>query len=159
MNCIITAWGKHEAELRGGLTQQTGNQALAEDILQETFLRAMTEAAKFCSLDNPRAWLYRVARNQLIDDSRRYATRHQVDELTDDLPDDIEEIPAVKTLDICLPSALNKLTPVDRDAIQRCDLDGELQAEYADSKGLTLSAAKSRLQRARQRLKAESCVR
>jgi len=155
MNCIITAWGKHEAELRGFLTRQTGNPTRAEDILQETFLRAITEGANFCSLENPRAWLFRVARNQLIDQSRSYSFKNQSAELAEDLPDEINEIPAVKTLDVCLPRALAKLEKEDREVIERCDLEGQLQAQFAKDKGLSLAGAKSRIQRARKRLKVE----
>ncbi len=155
MNCIITAWGKHEAELRGYLTRQTSNPTQAEDILQETFLRAITEGSKFCSLENPRAWLFRVARNQMIDQSRSYAAKHQESLLAEELPQDIDDIPAIKTLDICLLKALERLDDADREAIERCDLDGELQATFAKDKGLSLAGAKSRIQRARKRLKTE----
>ncbi len=155
MNCVITAWGKHEAEMRGFLTQQTGNPAQAEDILQETFLRAITEGAKFCSLENPRAWLFRVARNQLIDQSRSYAVKHQANDLPHEPHDVAEDIPAIKTLDVCLPKALAKLEYEDREAIQRCDLEGATQSEFAADKGLSLPGAKSRIQRARKRLKTE----
>ena len=155
MNCIVTAWGKHEAELRGFLTRQSGNPAQAEDILQETFLRAVAEGAKFCSLENPRAWLFRVARNQFIDQSRRAGSKYRAEEIPDYLSDDDEEIPAVKTLDICLPNALAKLNEEDREAIERCDLDGVLQSQFAEDKGLSLAGAKSRVQRARKRLKSE----
>ena len=154
-NCVVNAWGKHEAELRGFLTKQSGSVAQAEDILQETFLRAMTEGAKFCSLENPRAWLFRVARNQLIDQSRSYAARNRAGEPAEDIPDEIEEIPAITTLDACLPKALARLDKEDREAIERCDLEGELQARFAEDKGLSLAGAKSRVQRARKRLKSE----
>ncbi|HEB56164.1 MAG TPA: sigma-70 family RNA polymerase sigma factor [Gammaproteobacteria bacterium] len=151
----MNAWGKHEAELRGFLTRQTTCVAQAEDILQETFLRTMTEGAKFCSLENPRAWLFQVARNQLIDQLRSYAAKNQASEATEDIPEEIDEIPAVTTLDACLPKALARLNKVDREAIERCDLEGQLQARFAEDKGLSLAGAKSRVQRARKRLKAE----
>ncbi len=154
-NCVINAWGNHEAGLRGFLTRQTKDVAMAEDILQETFLRAMTEGATFCSLENPRAWLFRVARNQLIDQSRSYAARHQASELDQDIPEENDEIPAVTTLDACLPKALTRLNKEDREVIERCDLEGEQQAQYAEYKGISLAAAKSRVQRARNRLKKE----
>ncbi len=153
MNCIINAWGKHEAELRGFLTRQSGNPVQAEDILQETFLRAITEGAKFCSLENPRAWLFRVARNQFIDQSRKAESKNG--EIPDNFPDDLEEIPAIKTLDACLPKALAELNEEDREAIEHCDLEGMLQSQFAQEKGLTLAGAKSRVQRARKRLKSE----
>jgi RNA polymerase sigma-70 factor (ECF subfamily) len=43
----------------------------------------------------------------------------------------------------------------DREVIERCDLEGMLQAQFAKEKGLTLAGAKSRVQRARKRLKSE----
>jgi len=155
MNCIINAWGKHEAELRGFLTRQSGNPVQAEDILQETFLRAVSEGAKFCSLENPRAWLFRVARNQFIDLSRRADSKYNTEKIPENLPDDSDEIPTIKTLDVCLPKALTKLNEEDREAIERCDLEGELQSLFAEDKGLSLAGAKSRIQRARKRLKSE----
>lgn len=159
MNCIISAWGKHEAELRGYLTRQSNNATLAEDILQETFLRAISEGANFCSLENPRAWLFRVARNQFIDQTRTMVRRNDSKnigtESQDELIDHVEEIPAVKTLDVCLPKALANLSLEDREAIQRCDLDGERQSQFAKSEGISVAGAKSRVQRARKRLKVE----
>jgi RNA polymerase sigma-70 factor (ECF subfamily) len=155
MNCIINAWGKHEAELRGFLTRQSGNPAQAEDILQETFLRAVAEGAGFCSLENPRAWLFRVARNQFIDQTRKAETKNRSSDIPDDFPDDVTEIPVIKTLDVCLPKVLAKMDIEDREAIERCDLEGMLQAQFAEEKGLTLAGAKSRVQRARKRLKSE----
>ena len=155
MNCIVNAWGKHEAELRGFLTRQSANPVQAEDILQETFLRAVSEGAKFCSLANPRAWLFRVARNQFIDQSCRSDSKYNTEEIPENLPDDSDEIPAIQTLDVCLPKALTKLNKEDREAIERCDLEGELQSQFAEDKGLSLAGAKSRIQRARKRLKSE----
>ena len=155
MNCIINAWANHEAELRGFLTQRTNNPAQAEDILQETFLRAIVEGNKFCELENPRAWLFRVARNQFIDHSRRIESKPHTSALPEDLAEKFDEIPAVQTLDVCLPTALNKLNNEDRKAIEHCDLDGQTQSDFADNNGLSLVAAKSRIQRARKRLKSE----
>jgi len=155
MNCIINAWGRHEAELRGFLTKQSSDPAQAEDILQETFLRAVAEGAKFCSLENPRAWLFRVARNQFIDQSRRADSKYKAEEISENLSGDGDVIPAIKTLDVCLPKALTKLNEEDREAIERCDLEGELQSQFAEDKNLSLAGAKSRIQRARKRLKSE----
>lgn len=154
-NCVIAAWGKHEAELRGFLTRQSSRPALAEDILQETFLRAIAEGSRFCDLENPRAWLFRVARNQFIDHTRRADSRLATAELAEDVPDKVEQIPVVQTLDVCLPRALTRLNDEDREIIERCDLDGELQSKYAEDHDLSLAGAKSRIQRARKRLKSE----
>jgi len=152
MNCIIESWNRFEPELRGYLTRQLQDGRLAEDLLQDVFVKAIAEGAGFCSLENPRAWLFRVTRNQLIDSLRR---NKNMIELSDDLAEVVEEIPAVETLSACLPRALETLNEQDRDVITRCDLNGMNQSDYANIRGISLSGAKSRIQRARQRLKAQ----
>ncbi|WP_410260166.1 sigma factor-like helix-turn-helix DNA-binding protein [Klebsiella pneumoniae] len=51
-----------------------------------------------------------------------------------------------------MPRILNKMTEADRNILILCDLEGMKQADFADRKGLTLAATKSRLLRARARL-------
>jgi RNA polymerase sigma-70 factor (ECF subfamily) len=70
--------------------------------------------------------------------TRREATRHE-------LPDD--------SLAACLPRVLSELSPEDREAITLCDLEGLPLGDYAHRKELSLSGAKSRVQRARKRLR------
>jgi len=149
-NCLKTAWRAHEPELRAWLRRRLGNAAEADDLLQDLFLKALRQGERFCSVLNARAWLFEVARNALADKMR--VTRLTV-ELPDDLADAPDETQTVDELTACLPRVLSELSSEDREAITLCDLQGMAQAEFAAIKGLGLSAAKSRLQRARQRLK------
>lgn len=110
-------------------------------------------------MKDTRAWLFHVARNALIDHYR--AERHNV-ELPDDLgtPDSNDESEPVDALSACLPRALSELAESDRIAIQLCDIEGLTQQAFAIRARLSLPAAKSRLQRARMRLRArltEAC--
>jgi len=155
MNCLTTAWSAHHAELRGWLRQRTGVAALADDLLQELFLKALRQGDKFCSVQDARAWLFAVARNTLADHLR--VARDTV-ELPDDLATPADEPEAVDSLSACLPRVLSELDAQDREAITLCDLEGMAQADYARAKGLTLSAAKSRIQRARVRMKQQMTV-
>jgi RNA polymerase sigma-70 factor (ECF subfamily) len=150
MNCLMKAWDSHEAELRGWLRSRLGNAHDAEDMLQDLFLKAMRQDKKFCEIENARAWLYEVARNTVAD--RMRLKKDQV-ELPDDLAAEQNEIPAVESMAACLPRALSELSEEDRDAITRCDLEGMSQEDYAHTKGLSLPGAKSRVQRARRRLR------
>jgi len=150
MNCLMNAWEKHEAELRAWLRSRLGNAHDAEDLLQDLFLKAMRQDRKFCEINNARAWLFEVARNAMAD--RLRLKKDQV-ELPDDLAAEHEESAAVESLAACLPRALSELSEDDREAITRCDLEGMTQEEYARLKGLTLPGAKSRVQRARKRLR------
>ena len=91
-----------------------------------------------------------MARNALAD---RLRVQRDTVELPDDLASPVEELDTVATMTTCLPRVMSELASEDREAITLCDLEGMAQAEYAKAKGITFSAAKSRLQRARVRMK------
>lgn len=158
MRCVTDAWERHETELRGFLRRRAHSDAEAEDLLQDVFLRALRQPNGLCGIDNPRAWLFTAARNLLID--RLRLTKEQVP-LPDDLAaEPVAGPPPVEALSQCLPRVLAELSSQDREAITLCDLEGMTQQDYAARLGLSLPAAKSRVQRARVRLKArmtEAC--
>lgn len=164
-NCHNTAWRQHKDEILGFLEHRADGVDEADDLLQEVFLKVLLQGKAFCELDNPRAWLFRVARNLLIDRRRLIRTRASFLPLADELPDDLvaESVPEIEPVDLlshCLPSVLSRLSARDRDAIQFCDIQGVSLCDYAIRLGLSLPAAKSRLQRARRRLRsrlARSC--
>jgi RNA polymerase sigma-70 factor (ECF subfamily) len=150
MICLMTAWGQHERELRLWLARRLGDAQEVDDLLQDLFIKALSRNRQFCEMDNARAWLFAVARNTLIDHLRQ--RKDQV-ELPEDLQATHEEPVPVDTLAACLPRALAELSAQDREALTLCDLDGLTQEAYAELKGLTLPGAKSRVQRARKRLR------
>ena len=151
--CHKNAWRQHQAEIRSFLARRTGSAAEADDLLQEVFLKALHQGQDFCSLDNARAWLFQVARNLLVD--RLRLAKEQVP-----LPDDLiaEGAPEAAPVDLlshCLPRVLSELSAEDRDAIVLCDIQGMTQKAFAERLRLSLPAAKSRVQRARLRLRAQ----
>jgi RNA polymerase sigma-70 factor (ECF subfamily) len=152
MNCLMNAWHRHEAELHGWLQRRLGNRSDADDMLQDLFLKCIRQQDRFCELENARAWLFEVARNALID--RLRLTREQV-ELPADLATVVEEVAPVDSLAACLPRVLSELSAEDREAITLCDLEGMSQQAYAELKSISLPGAKSRIQRARKRMRAQ----
>jgi len=151
MNCLMTAWERHQAELRGWLRHRVGNAVDADDVLQDLFIKAMRQGERFCAIDNARAWLFEVARNVVAD---RLRVQRETVGLPADLAEQVPEAATVDSLVGCLPRVLAELSAEDREAITLCDLEGMPQDEYARRKGLTLPGAKSRVQRARKRLRA-----
>jgi RNA polymerase sigma-70 factor (ECF subfamily) len=151
VNCVQQAWREHEAELRGYLRRRLPAPSDADDLLQEVFLKALRQGRAFCEIEQVRAWLFRVARNALADHLK---LRREEIELPKDLTAAAEERAPVETLDQCLPRVLTELSAEDREALVLCDLEGLPQEEFARRKGITLAAAKSRVQRARVRLRA-----
>lgn len=64
MNCLMTAWHQHEAELCVWLRHRLGNAIDAEDLLQDMFLKAMRQRERFCAIANALAWLFEVVRDK-----------------------------------------------------------------------------------------------
>jgi len=158
MNCVTKAWTSHEAELSHYLRNHINNTDTAEELLQDTFLKAIRLGAKFCDIENPRAWLFTVARHQLVDYLRKLHNYqqegfglNQLEEVADNNPSQA----VVEQLSACLPLALKNLSVEDSEILKQCDFNGMNQAEFAKREGLTLAGAKSRIQRARKRLKAQ----
>ncbi|MGC8806978.1 MAG: sigma-70 family RNA polymerase sigma factor [Thiomonas sp.] len=148
--CVTRAWRVHQAEIEGYLRHRLGDGELAADLLQTVFLKALHEGRRFCELREPRAWLFAVARNALADHLR---VRHVAEPLPEELAAPSDEAEPVDTLADCLPVALAALDPDDRDVLSRCDLQGMTQKDYAQANGLSLPAVKSRVLRARARLR------
>lgn len=147
--CLMKAWKMHEHELYCWLLRQTGNQADTDDLIQETFLRAIRQQRKFCSIVNTRAWLFEVARHLVIDKSRRQRPYQPLPDgvcIQDNAPETVDSLAE------CLSRILDEMTESDRTILTLCDLEGMKQADFADRNGLTLAATKSRLLRARARL-------
>lgn len=154
--CVVSAWTLHEAELRAYLRHRLGDPAAADDVLQDVFVKAIRQQAAFCSLESPRAWLFQVARNAMVDRAR---TAHPAEPIEDHA--DRLEAPGPAALDPvdalagCLAAALERLPAHDAAILRACDIDGQSQREFAAAHALSLPAAKSRLLRARQRLREE----
>ncbi|GKX49844.1 sigma-70 family RNA polymerase sigma factor [Budvicia aquatica] len=148
--CMTTFWRQHEQELYLFFLGRLSDSEQAKDYLQDLFLKARIIADSFCSMDNPRAWLFKAARNMLIDNWRK---NREFTELSEELPVLDSDTQPIEKLTTCLPQTLQKLSEQDQYIIQACDIEGFPQLMIAEQMGLTLPAFKSRLLRARLKLK------
>ena len=146
----------------------TGSAADAEDLVQETYVRALGAAAAFDGR-NLKAWLFRILRNTFIDRYRKqkqHPTQGGLDTIHPDVeaPVDAEllrgdvEIHQLRNLVASqIEAALMTLTEDARTVIL-LDLEGLSEVEVADVLGCAVGTVKSRLSRARltlrERLKA-----
>jgi RNA polymerase sigma-70 factor, ECF subfamily len=152
--CVVAAWEAHEAELRGYVRHRLADAAAADDVVQEVFLKAMRRENALCGLDNPRAWLFQVARNALVDRARTAHPAEPIElhegELVAEPPD---ALAPVDSLAGCLATVMRALPAADQEILRACDIDGQLLRDFAAARSLSLAAAKSRLLRARLRLR------
>ncbi len=158
---IDELWAEFGGPLRRFIAKRVRNNHDAEDLLQEVFLRAQAAVRDVRDPDRVRPWLYRVAANAVADHhrGRRLA---DLPLFTDELA---EEVPGADNANAevarCLGPIIDRLPEGYRRALVLADLEGRPQKEVAEELGLSLSGAKSRVQRARKKLKAAllSCCR
>ena len=151
---VELVWERYAERLLAFIRSKVSSPEEAEDILQETFIRIHTG---LCCLQEWTAmdrWIYRVTRNLIID---RYRSRKPSGELCEDIaaPDAAlaeEEDPAAR-LAFSLRETVDELPEPYREALILTEYEALSQAEYARRAGLSLSGAKSRVQRARAKLK------
>jgi RNA polymerase sigma-70 factor (ECF subfamily) len=136
------------------------NTAEAEDLTQETFLRAYRGRNSLRDEGARTAWLYRIATNVCLDRLRQYA-RHapmesetdldQVDVAEPDTPS-LQQVIERDEMSACVQSYLNRLSDSYRAVILLHDMHELTSPEIAQLLGESLSAVKIRLHRARRKL-------
>ncbi len=142
-------WRAYRGQLLAFVRRHVDDDATAEDLLQEVFLRMHRNPDEPA---NPRAWLYRVTRNAIAD---HYRARRPTEALPEGLPapeaDRSER--AVRELAECLQPMIERLPERYREAVYLSEVEGRTQREIAEHEGISLSGAKSRVQRGRARLR------
>lgn len=134
-----------------------GNDEVAADIAQDVLVRSIAVGA-LERVDNPTAWLYRSARNAVID---HYRTRHihePLDQVAVELwpePSPVDDRPNQTTRELaqCVRPLLAQLPEIYRDALDRVDLAGQTHDAAGAELNISTSGMKSRVQRARRQLK------
>jgi RNA polymerase sigma-70 factor (ECF subfamily) len=71
---VVDAWERHRAEIHAFIARAVRDDDAAEDLLQETFVRLLSEARRGRPPGQLRPWLYRVASNLVISRGRRRST-------------------------------------------------------------------------------------
>lgn len=156
----------HRRELLAHCYRMTGSLADAEELTQETFLRAWRGRERFRGGSSPRTWLYRIATNACLDFLKNHERRARPsDSIADTLEQDagIDPFPDVQdpatlvaqaqTTDLYLTAALLHLPPRQRAAVVARDLLELGAAESAEILETTPAAVNSLLQRAHTRLR------
>lgn len=121
----------------------------ADDVVQEIFLRIHERIGELRDADRLAAWVFRIARSVVVDHVRR---KKPVGEPDESLAIDAGEDNVNELVASWLPRMLESMPEPYREALVLCEIEGLSQQELADRLGLSLSGAKSRVQRGRRLL-------
>lgn len=156
METLQDIWTELSGQVRGFVGKRVNDAHAADDITQDVMLKLQTQLDALPPDDKLPAWVFRVARNTIIDHYRARALRQHANIENND--------PALEAGDADLAEAAAKLTPClvrmveqlpepYREAMKLADFEGLSQKAIADRAGVSLSGAKSRVQRARTMLR------
>jgi RNA polymerase sigma-70 factor (ECF subfamily) len=147
-------WNQYSRRLRAFIRSRVGDDADTEDILQEVFIRVHRN---LCCLPEPEwrrpeSWIYQIARNLIID---RYRRRRALVAISENLPapPDLPEEDPEALLALSLRELIDKLPEAYRQALILTEYQGLSQKQLAEHLGISISGAKSRVQRAREKLR------
>ena len=136
-------------ELLGYVIKRVKDKSLAEDIVHDVFLKVQAKAGQLRENDKMIGWIYRVAKNTIIDHFRFQSRIVRSEDL--DWEDDKTYLN--QCVERCLTEKLTELPDKYREAIELSEVQGLSQLDLARQLNISYSGAKSRVQRARQLLK------
>ncbi len=135
---------QHAAALWSYVVRLTGDRARAEDVVQETMVRAWRHAISDRDSGSARAWLFTVARNLVVDEARSARNRH---EAVVELVPDTAESDRVDALfdEMLVTEALLALSEEHREVVVRAYHGRRTVAEIAAELDIPPGTVKSRL--------------
>ena len=145
-------WNEFSNKLRQFILRRVHDPEVADDILQEVFVKIHNRIDTLQDDAKIESWVYQITRNAIIDHYRAQKQNAPLDEsLT--APEDEGANDAEKQLAPSLKGMVNALPRDYREAIVLTEYEGISQKELSERLGISFSGAKSRVQRARAKLK------
>ena len=150
--------GSHRA-LLAFVQKHVGDRVLAEDILQDAFVRGLSHAD---DLESAAAWFYRVLRNAVVDRARRSSAESRALTAFAAELEGLHEAPRehFENACQCVLDLRNTLEASHSDILRRIEIDGASVKDVASELGISANNASVRLHRARKALRRrveESC--
>jgi RNA polymerase sigma-70 factor, ECF subfamily len=158
---VAQIWKDFDVQLKTLICAKMNNRNECFDVLQDVYVKVIKNIDKIESIDNIPAYLNAIANNAVADHFRKESKNKRIvlnEENVDKLTI-VDEI-AVNDVDVdacihCIEPGIEALPPKYKDAFVMSELQGIPQKEVAEKLGISLSGAKSRVQRAREKLREE----
>jgi RNA polymerase sigma-70 factor (ECF subfamily) len=145
---------RHQSAVRAVLMRLCRNAALADDLAQETFIKAYNKITAYTGAGSFKAWLCRIAYTEFLMSARK---RKAIDKTMEKLkaqPMDTHQAPADGGARVDLDRALATLGEEERVCVVLCYASGLSHSDAAEVTGLPLGTVKSHVNRGKAKLKA-----
>jgi RNA polymerase sigma-70 factor (ECF subfamily) len=145
-------WGTYRTTLYRFILRRVNNPVMAEDLVQDVLIKVYERLNTLKDQEKILSWMYQITRNAIVDYYRQQRPTEEIDQgvIVEeiDLEEDVEQ-----ELAQCLWPLVNQLPATYQQAVKMAEFEGLTQKEIAQKQGLSLSGAKSRVQRGRKLLK------
>jgi RNA polymerase sigma factor (sigma-70 family) len=141
--------------------RRVGDRAVAEDLLQEAFVKSLEKGGALRVEESARAWFYRMLRNAIVDRHRReQSAGRRLTALAEELErsEARQEGEGERVVCACVARLVDTLKPDQASALRRIELDGVPVKQFAEEAGISESNAGVRVFRARQALRQRVAV-
>lgn len=142
-------WNEFNKELLHFIGKRVKNREVANDLLQDVFVKIHLKLPTLTDHDKLASWVYQITRNTIIDHYRKLKPQGDLSDTADE-PQEPETYNS--EFSKCLQPFLNGLPDDYREAILQTELGELSQKEFAEKAGISYSGAKSRIQRGREKL-------
>lgn len=145
-------WKEFGGRLRSFIYSKVSDADVVNDIIQDIFYKIHTNIHKLKNNSKLSSWLFQIARNAIIDYFRE---EKKARELLNTMNKDDKYVKKTSTeiLKYCMTFFMSRLPVKYKEALVFTEFEGKSQIELAENVGISVSAAKSRVQRARKQLR------
>ena len=148
---IQDIWTDLHQELKRFIFSKVKNMDTSDDILQDVFLKIQGNIHTLDDCSKLTSWVYQITRNTVADHFRKSYLEVSIDDF--DFAEQESEEPLYQSLSNCINLKIDKLSEKYKQAILLTTFEGYSQITLAQELGITYSGAKTRVQRAREKLK------
>ena len=146
-------WEKFHDQLKTFILSRIHDEASAEDILQDVFIKIHASIDSLREETKLQSWVYQITRNTVLDHLRKRNREIPASDVPEGHPEDHPETGLMAQTLQDMAKMMNDLSPEDCEALCLTELGGMSQMEYARQIGISYSGAKSRVQRAKLKLR------
>lgn len=145
-------WQDYSNQLLGFIQRRVNDSAVAEDILQDVFLKMFERLDSLRDADKLQSWMYQIARHAIVD---YYRSKKPADVVLEELPDGSgdDEGDAREEMIGWLRPLIGMLPDTYHEAVWFSEVDGLTHQVVAERLGISLTATKSRVRRGKQMMK------
>ncbi|MDG2194536.1 MAG: sigma-70 family RNA polymerase sigma factor [Polaribacter sp.] len=138
-------WQQYSEDLKRFIISKVKNKTIADDILQDTFIKIHTKLHTLKDITKLKSWIFSIARNKMLD---YFKSSNKTVEIAN-FESETKLLEEAHTEKDCLHAILRNLPKKYRDPLFLSDIKGMKQAEIATQLQLPLPTVKSQIQRAR----------